>query len=164
MCAIIDANVTFEVFGTKRTEAGVRFRDWLDGGRGRLVVGGRNLEELTRNRNFERWFREERRRGGGRVRQTRNEIISERQQALVRDGLPTSDDEHVLALALVSGARFLYTNDRKLKNDFLNAEIIREPEGKVYTTHHGGRRITRFTNEHEELLRTENLCGDVPPD
>ena len=119
MCAIIDANVTFEVFGTKRTEAGVRFRDWLDGGRGRLVVGGRNLEELTRNRNFERWFREERRRGG-RVRQTRNEIISERQQALVRDGLPTSDDEHVLALALVSGARLLYSNDRRLKGGSQN--------------------------------------------
>ena len=162
MCAIIDANVTFEVFGTKRTEAGVRFRDWLDGGRGRLVVGGRNLEELTRNRSFERWFREERRRGG-RVRQTRNEIISERQQALVRDGLPTSDDEHVLALAQVSGARLLYSNDRRLKNDFLNAAIIREPGGKVYTTQHGGRHVTRFTDEHEELLRTEDLCGDVPP-
>lgn len=163
MCAIIDANVTFEVFGTKQTEAGVRFRNWLDGGRGRLVVGGRNLEELTRNRNFERWFREERRRGG-RVRQARNEIISERQQALVRDGLPTSDDEHVLALAQVSGARLLYSNDRRLKNDFLNAAIIREPGGKVYTTQRGRRHVTHFTNEHEELLRTENLCGDVPPD
>ena len=162
MCAIIDANVTFEVFGTKQTEAGVRFRNWLDGGRGRLVVGGRNLEELTRNRNFERWFREERRRGG-RVRQARNEIISERQQALVRDGLPTSDDEHVLALAQVSGARLLYSNDRRLKNDFLNAEIIREPGGKVYTTQREGRHVTRFTAEHEKLLRTENLCGDVPP-
>ena len=163
MCAIIDACVTFEVFGEKRTEAGKRFGDWLDGGRGRLVVGGKNLEELAKNKNFARWFREERRRGG-RVRQPRNEIIIERQQALVGDGLPTSDDEHVLALALVSGARLLYTNDRKLKNDFLNAEIIRKPEGRVYTTHHRGRRITHFTDEHEELLRTENLCGDVPPD
>ena len=163
MCAIIDASVTFEVFGKKQTEAGKRFRNWLDGGRGRLVVGGKNLEELTRNGNFARWFREERRRGD-RVRQPRNEIISERQQALVGDGLPTSDDEHVLALALVSGARLLYSNDRRLKNDFLNTEIVREPEGRVYTTHHGGRRITHFTDEHEELLRTENLCGDVPPD
>ena len=163
MCAIIDANVTFEVFGRKQTDAGVQFRKWLDGSRGRLVVGGKNLKELSRNRHFERWFREERRRGG-RVRQTRNEIISARQQALVREGLPTSDDEHVLALALVSGARLLYSNDRRLKNDFLNAEIIREPGGKVYTTQHGKRHITHFTDEHEELLRTENLCGDVPPD
>ena len=163
MCAIIDANVTFEVFGRKRTEAGKRFRDWLDGNQGRLVVGGKNLEELAKNGNFARWFGEERRRGG-RVRQTRNKIISERQQALVRDGLPTSDDEHVLALALVSGARLLYSNDRRLKNDFLNVAIIRDPAGKVYTTHHGGRRITHFTDEHEELLRTENLCGGVLPD
>ena len=157
MCAIIDANVTFEVFGRKQTEAGVRFRNWLDSGRGILVVGGRNLEELAKNRNFERWFREERRQGG-RVRQTRNEIISERQQALVRDGLPTSDDEHVLALALVSGARLLYSNDRRLKNDFLNTRIIQEPGGKVYTTQQGRRHFTKFTNEHEALLRTENLC------
>ena len=157
MCAIIDANVTFEVFGRKQTEAGVRFRNWLDSGRGILVVGGKNLEELAKNRNFGRWFREERRRGG-RVRQTRNEIISERQQALVRDGLPTSDDEHVLALALVSGARLLYSNDRRLKNDFLNARIIQEPGGKVYTTQQGRRHVTQFTNEHEALLRTENLC------
>ncbi len=26
MCAIVDANVTFEVFGKKQTEAGKRFR------------------------------------------------------------------------------------------------------------------------------------------
>ena len=159
MCAIIDANVTFEVFGRKRTEAGVQFRDWLDSGRGSLVVGGKNLEELSKNGNFERWFREQRRRGGqGRIRQTRKEAISERQRVLVGDRLPTSDDAHVLALALVSGARLLYSNDRRLKNDFLNTEIIQEPGGKVYTTQRGRRHVTDFTNEHEELLRTENLC------
>ena len=156
MCAIIDANVTFEVFGTKqtRTEAGVRFRDWLDGGRGRLVVGGKNLEELTRNGKFERWFIEERRQGGGRVRETRNEIISERQQALVRDGLPTSDDEHVLALALVSGARLLYTNDTDLMDDFRNRDIVPDPPGKIYTT----RDRSDFRPAHKRLLRMKNLC------
>ena len=160
MCAIIDANVTFEVFGGKQTEAGVRFRHWLDGVRGKLVVGGKNLEELAQNGNFRRWFVEERRLGGQRVQQIRNEVITERQQALVRDGLPTSNDEHVLALALVSGARLLYSNDRQLKNDFLNAGIVREPEGRVYTTQDGA----RFTGEHEELLQAENLCGGAPLD
>ena len=77
MCAIIDANVTFEVFGRKQTEAGVQFRNWLDGDRGRLVVGGKNLKELRKNGNFRRWFTEERRRGG-RVRQIKKETISER--------------------------------------------------------------------------------------
>ena len=160
MCAIVDANVTFEVFGNKRTEAGVRFRNWLDSGRGMLVVGGRNLDELVQNGNFRRWFLEERRLGGRRLRQIRDESIGGHQKALVGDGLLTSDDEHVVALAQVSGARLLYSNDRQLKNDFLNAGIVREPAGRVYTTQDGG----RFTSEHEELLRTENLCGGGLPD
>ena len=163
MCAIIDANVTFEVFGRKQTEAGVQFRNWLDSGRGSLVVGGKNLEELSKNGNFGRWLGEQRREKG-RVRHIRKEVISERQQALVRDGLPTSNDEHVLALALVSGARLLYSNDRRLKNDFLNTEIIRDTRGKVYTTQRGKQRNVRFTDEHEKLLQAENLCGGAPLD
>lgn len=163
MCAIIDANVTFEVFGRKQTEAGVQFRNWLDGDRGRLVVGGKNLKELRRNGNFRRWFTEERRRGS-RVRQIKKEIISERKKALIRDKLLTSDDEHVVALALVSGARLLYSNDRRLKNDFWNIKIIQKPEGKIYTTQHGSKHCGNFTDEHKELLQTENLCGDGPPD
>ena len=78
MCAIVDASVAFEVFGRKRTLAGIRFRDWLDDGRGQLVVGGRVLDELVRNRNFERWLLEARRMsgrvrqiGGARIRHTR---------------------------------------------------------------------------------------------
>ena len=164
MCTIIDANVTFEVFGKRQTEAGVQFRRWLDSGRGSLVVGGKNLQELAKNRSFTRWFEEERRLGGRRVRQIRNEIISERQESLVGDGLLTSDDGHVLALAVVSGARLLYSNDRRLKNDFLNVGIIQEPEGKVYTTQHGKKHCGDYTAEHKELLQTENLCGGVRPD
>ena len=162
MCAIIDANVTFEVFGGKRTEAGVQFRSWLDGDRGRLVVGGKNLKELKKNRNFERWFREERRRGN-RVRQIRDEIIGKREQALGRNGRLRSNDKHVLALALVSGARLLYSNDRNLKVDFLNAEVIRKPQGKVYTTRRGRKYSKDFTDEHKDLLQTENLCRAPGP-
>lgn len=47
MCAIVDASAVFEVFGRRQTEAGRQFRDWLDSGRGQLVVGGKVLEELT---------------------------------------------------------------------------------------------------------------------
>lgn len=154
MCAIIDHSVTFEVFGRKQTGAGVQFRKWLDDGGGKLVVGGKNLEELTENGNFRRWFLEERR-VGRRVLQIKNEIISECQEILIRDGLFRSDDEHVLALALVSGARLLYTNDRDLKRDFVNDKIVTDPGGKVYTTL-GGK---EFTGEHRKLLETENICG-----
>ena len=154
MCAIVDHCVTFEVFGRKQTAAGVQFRNWLDSGRGKLVVGGKNLEELSQNGNFKRWFVEERRLGR-RVLQIRQEKITRCQEALVSGGLLKSDDEHVLALAMVSGARLLYSNDGDLKRDFRNSKIIRDPVGRVYTTQEG----KDFTLTHRELLEKENLCS-----
>lgn len=52
MCAIIDNDVVFQAFGKKTTDAGCRFREWLEGSSGGLVVGGGNLDELTTNGNF----------------------------------------------------------------------------------------------------------------
>ena len=153
MCAIVDANVAFEVFGRKRTSAGMRFRDWLDDGRGQLVVGGRVLEELVRNRNFARWLLEARR-TSGRVRQIGGDRIRQRQDELVRRAALQSDDEHVVALALVSGARLLYTDDVRLQRDFANPAVIADPVGRVYTSRPDG----RFTAEHRALLDAEGLC------
>ena len=155
MCAIVDANTVFEVFGTKQTDAGRRFRDWLDGGRGELVVGGKILDELVRNRNFERWLLEARRLSG-RVRQVGRARIRQRADDLVRSGLLQSDDEHVVALALESGARLLYTDDSRLQRDFTNRQVVSGVEGRIYTS-----RPTagRFTDDHQVLLQTPNLCG-----
>ena len=154
MCAIVDANVAFEVFGRKRTPAGMRFRDWLDGGRGELVVGGKVLDELVRNRNFERWLLEARRLGG-RVRQVGRARIRQREDDLVRSGLLQSDDQHIVALALESGARLLYTDDSRLQRDFINRQVIPGVEGRIYTSRPDG----RFTDDHQALLQTPNLCG-----
>ena len=41
---------------------------------------------------------------------------------------------HVLALAQVSGARLLYSNDQTLQRDFKNSKLIKNPRGNVYTT------------------------------
>jgi hypothetical protein len=155
MCAIVDANVTFEVFGKKQTEAGRKFRDWLDGNRGKLVVAGKNLTELMHNGNFRRWFLEARRLTG-RVRQIARAQVEVQEEELRRSGLVRSDDEHVLALALVSGARLLYSNDGNLKNDFSNAGIVQRPKGWVYTRQES----KIFTSGHQGLLETKNLCSD----
>lgn len=156
MCAIVDANVTFEVFGKKQTEAGKKFREWLDGDRGKLVVGGRNLTELAHNGNFRRWFQEARRLTG-RVQQIGRAQIEVQEDDLRRRGLFKSNDEHVLALALVSGARLLYSDDGDLNDDFLNPGIIPSPGGRVYTTPES--ESGSFTPGHRELLETKNLCG-----
>lgn len=43
-----------------------------------------------------------------------------------------SDDEHILALARLSGARILYSHDENLHKDFKNTEIVPKPRGRVY--------------------------------
>ena len=121
MCSIVDADVVYQLVGPKQTEPGRKFRQWLDGGRGELVIGGKNTRELTHNKNFERWFLEGRRLGR-RVRQIRESMIKEAEEQL--SGRIRSNDRHVLALALVSGARLLFTDDRRLTNDFVNTEVI----------------------------------------
>ena len=55
MCAILDANVAGQVFGTDRPPAGAAFFRWIHEGRGRLMVGGKLLRELDRNRAFREW-------------------------------------------------------------------------------------------------------------
>ena len=131
MCAIIDANVAFQAFGKKTTAAGNRFREWLQESHGMLVVGGGNLDELANNRNFSTWFTEAKRRGNW-VRQVSRSDIDSARNALNQD--LTSNDEHVLALALASGARLLFTNDRDLQRDFGNTSLLPQPAGQIYTT------------------------------
>ncbi|MBV8524835.1 MAG: PIN domain-containing protein, partial [Acetobacteraceae bacterium] len=46
----------------------------------------------------------------------------------------TSNDRHILALAIVSRARILFTRDEKLMDDFTNKVIISRPRGKCYSS------------------------------
>jgi hypothetical protein len=43
-----------------------------------------------------------------------------------------SDDPHIIALALVSGARLLCSLDQALHTDFTNPNLINNPRGSVY--------------------------------
>ena len=61
-----------------------------------------------------------------------DEEVEDRANELRRRKACTSDDTHVLALALVSGARLLYPNDAALIKDFKNRRIVANPGGKVY--------------------------------
>jgi hypothetical protein len=47
-------------------------------------------------------------------------------------GICESDDQHLLALARVAGARTLCTEDKPLMSDFKNASIIAAPRGRIY--------------------------------
>ena len=157
MCAIVDTNVISEVIRGK-TEAGIKFKDWLENRKGILIVGGKHLEELLGDNGFKRWFLEMRR--SGVVEQIRNELIHIHQSDLNQRNDLKSNDSHVLALAIESGARLLYTNDGNLIKDFCNKNIISGPLGKIYTTTEIKGQIKRgkFRQAHKKLLNNKNLC------
>lgn len=150
MCAILDANVVHKVFGKNRPEAGKAFFEWLVSGNGRLVTGGKLHQELTRVHTFMEWSKQATL--SGKIKRFNDRKIDDRTEKL--KGSCISDDPHVIALAQISGARFLYSDDGNLHQDFKNKKLIPKPEGKIYST----KKQNSFTTSHQELLSRRDIC------
>lgn len=154
MCAIIDANVVAEVFGSSRPPAGAKFFDWLHDGKTILVVGGRLLRELSdASNNFSRWAQVVQHSKHMRI--VDDAKVNDKTKQLLADRICKSDDEHIIALAQLGGARLLYSNDGDLHQDFDDKSLIDNPRGKVYST----LRNKNFTRGKRDLLRRRDLCG-----
>ena len=154
MCAIVDNNVRHQVFGGKdvQTPAGEFFLNWLDNRKGKLVVGGKLLAELSEYGNFNSWLQQALQ--AGNAVNIPDAAVNAETAALESRRICKSDDAHVLALARVSGARLLFTNDQALQEDFGNRDIIQEPRGRVYTT----RIHQEVGRTHRNLLNRTDLC------
>ena len=153
MCAIVDANVVSEVFGSNLPPVGEKFFDWLNKGSGRLVVGGKLFEELKQSSaDFRRWGQEAQL--AGKMRIVNESEVDARTKQIQSEGTIRSDDPHVIALAQISDARLLYSNDGNLQQDFKNKKLIDDPRGKVYSTSGDG----SFLPRHDRLLKNKNLC------
>lgn len=150
MCAIVDANTAAEVFGRDKTEAGSAFFNWLVREHGRLIVGGEVRRELLRTSARELL---QQMTLAGRAFTVDDERVDAAAEA-VRPQC-RSDDPHVVALAQVSGARLLYSNDMLLHQDFGDARLISAPRGSVFSTN----RSDRLSRHHRRLLRRNDLCG-----
>ena len=153
VCAIVDNNVRHEVFGTQDTQtpAGKYFLDWLDSSRGVLVIGGGLRRELGEYRRFQVWL--ETAVQFGRARQIDDTQVDNETGVLETQDI-RSDDPHVLALARISGARLLFTNDRDLQRDFGDRRIIGGTHGRIYTTIER----TDIRTAHRNLLKRADLC------
>ena len=150
MCAIIDAGCANEVFGNGRNPAGRAFFDWIAKGRGQWVLGGKNRRELLKT-SAQAWLKELT--IAGRVYICDEEAVDER--AIELRPACASNDEHVIALAQISGARLVYANDGLLQKDVRDASLVSQPRGKVYST----RLSTNFNRSHQGLLRRNDLCA-----
>ena len=152
MCAIVDNSARDEVFGDARSAAGQYFFDWLQRG-GRLVIGGRLTDELKGSYKFNIWLKDAL--PAGRVRVVPRSLVDAEEKGLEQAKNFRSDDPHVLALAIVSGARLLYSNDRDLQKDFKNPAIFGHSGfGTIYTSvdYKDIRRV------HKHLLRHTDIC------
>ena len=157
MCAIVDTNVANEVFGPSPPPAGEKFLNWINKGSGRLVVGGELLEELVSGTpDFRKWAAMAV--NSAKMRIENKGRVDARTEELRDEQTLKSNDPHVIALAQLSGARLLYSNDVDLNDDFRNKSLINNPEGRVYSTDEENNPNKEFRAVHRNLLRRNDLC------
>ena len=151
MCALVDANIASEVFGCKRNEASDKFFNWLSTGTGILVVGGQLQEELSKTQ-YRAWARQAIL--SGRIKRENPHKVEAQTSKLKNERACKSDDQHIIALAQISGARLLFSNDGDLQQDFKNKKLIDNPRGRVYST----KETKHYANSHKKLLGMNGLC------
>ncbi len=131
MCIIVDACVAHHLFSRTPTELGRLVRDWVLKGENRLVYGAKHQAELFHTTEARRWMLQAVR--AGKARLVSANAISAELAAL--DAIAqeiTCNDRHILALARVSGAKVLFTDDHDLMRDFRNPRII-QPRGWIFS-------------------------------
>lgn len=115
------------------------------------MVGGRLRKELAANRAFKEWLRQALLRGS--VRDTPDRRVDDEARALASREDLRSNDQHVLALARLSGARLLYSRDEALREDFRNKNLLADPRGKLYPEGKGA-------DCRRWLLQQQRLCAN----
>ena len=147
MCVIIDASVVSQVFGERRTQAGSLLLKRIQQKQVRLAVAGKLTVELSKNENFKMWLDEARRSPHMLVKDISDDKVNNRASYLEKNHFCKSDDEHIIALAQISGARLLYSDDKNLRKDFKKEDLINNPQGKIYSK-----------PNHIHLLSQKDLC------
>lgn len=153
MCAILDNSVRNMLFVSNPTAAAKNFRQWVESGKLPLVAGGHLKQELFGSERAKEWLSEGERSGSGYVKLIDDEAVNAQTDELKKASLCESNDEHVIALAQVSGARLLYANDDKLEKDFLKKQLIDKPRGVLYPKNkiQGGHH--KWLHEHRDICR-----------
>lgn len=135
MCLILDANRFGDALSSPPKPDYRPIIDWLtEHGRDGVVVfgGTKFLQEIARNDRARRWFVTLER--SGRAKSFDRTAIDAEERQVRRRGLCVSDDEHLIALARVSGARVFCTEDAALFKDVRNRALLSAPRGRVYRT------------------------------
>jgi hypothetical protein len=128
MCILVDANVAAEFAPLSVSADAKPIMERLLSRRLQLATGGKLTEELLATP-FRKFLVELRRNGTERSYPNVGEV----EQRLRIEGQCQSNDCHIIALAIVSGSRLLFTRDDLLKGDFKNRDLL-NPRGKIYSS------------------------------
>lgn len=137
MCIIIDANRLSVMFSQPNNEDIRPIHKWINGNHGRIVysTGGDFTGDVHGNA---RSALAELRRSG-KARRVSSKECKSMSEEISKGANCRSNDIHVLALAVVSNARLLYTEDKALQDDFKTGKwkdgkyIISGPRGSIYS-------------------------------
>lgn len=133
--------------GEDRPDAGKGFFEWVNSGKGRLVIGGKLRGELYKNKKFEDWAATAIQYGS--LKSSDDVLVTQREDTLAN---LVSNDSHIIALAIESSARLLCTDDRYLMSDFKSRNLIKNPRGSVYAI----RPESKFDARKRDLLERCN--------
>lgn len=141
MCIIIDANVLSKFLSDPPDADAAPIHDWIKNKGGTIIfsTSGKFAAEVGRKAR-ERLRVLVQRNVAQRVSAKNFQIDADFLKNLIK-----SDDEHILALARLTGARILYTANRNLMRDFTSKEIIDKPRGKIYSSWKNKTLLTKNT-------------------
>ena len=140
MCVILDTN-TFGKFKNPADEDMAPVWNWLDNRNGKIVYSNTKKFEDEWERGGMIHLRDQMMRAG------QLKLVSEdvQEKADELKGEIVSNDEHIIALAIIAGVKVLVSyreGDRDLFTDFKNRELV---GGKVYTRKTHTRMLTKDT-------------------
>ena len=118
---------------------------WINNKDGKLVFGGKLKKELIGNDKLKRLLIQLN--SAGKAISYPDDKVDAEQKIVEKMNECVSDDPHVIALARVSKARVLCTNDDDLMEDFHNKTLIDSPRGRIYKN-----------AKHEHLLKHHKGC------
>lgn len=141
MPTIVDANCCSKAFSSPVDPNFLPVTKALLTGNATLVCGGRLHREYLLVSAATRILLQLDR--AGYLQTLNHAAIDALEQQLIEKNSCISDDQHVIALAQLSGARLLCSHDKALHSDFQNKKLIDNPRGAIYQD-----------KSHEHLIRT----------
>ena len=129
MCLIIDNDVRGKVLIYDDPDY-LLVKNALINHRNVMVYGGKLRREYIQSKKIRRILIAFDRAGIAKA--FEDNLVDDETQIVIGLNICRSNDEHIIALARISGARLLCSEDIKLHADFKNKSLINSPRGKIY--------------------------------